>query len=342
MDFEQYKQWRDDILVRYEVPSENRFDCLNPFKAMDFARRRGDGHEKSPAGGLGTKAGAEWRRLLLHGLDKDNLHFEPTRGVRSALGCLFERASQEGREVWLPEDVYPFYRKEASERAPDLDIRYFRTLPSLDLSGLNAAADNAVILVTDPLTPTGKFLGRPERSMLEAWTMGARDRWVVFDSVYLYDWRLPSHFRDGISGGRTIHLLSMSKSWLLRGVFGFAVGPEQGSDWWKHLGLLPDEGAESAALDALTSDPFMPTRQERVFAREWARRRGKLERFGAVTPKDGTGYFRRMNVNFERAFKENGLLLVPASVFGSGLDDWSVATCLYEASAKSSDITVLA
>jgi hypothetical protein len=131
---------------------------------------------------------------------------------------------------------------------------------------------------------------------------------------------------------RFIHLFSMSKSYLLRGVFGFAIGADANAGWWTNLDLAPSVEAEDAAKAALYTDPFMPDNQERIFRSEWLRRGHKLKKYGRVYPRSGSGYFRRIDVNFEKAFADDGLLLVPASVFGSTEDNTSIATCLYEAS----------
>lgn len=329
MNFEEYKDWRENILAANDVPSENRFDCLNPFKAMDFARRWGN--DEHPLRGNIERAAKAWTELHFGNLPRSELHFEPTRGVRSALGALFERMQERGMELWLPEDVYPFYKQEATTLAPLLRIRYFKTIPEVDLSEIDTASESAALLITDPLSPSGRFLHKKERAKLAAWTKAGKNRWTLFDSVYLYSWRLPEHFVDGMEEARFVHLFSMSKSWLLRGVFGFAIGNDEPEAWWKGLDLEPTVETCTSAIDALCIDPFMPETQRKIFNSEWSRREHKLAKYGGNVGDAGSGYFRRVHVNFEKAFKEDGILLVPASVFGSSETDWSIATCLYEA-----------
>lgn len=333
MTFEDYKEWREQILATHEVPSENRFDCLNPFKAMDFSRRWGN-DERALQGNI-ERAAHVWTELHFGNLPRTELHFEPTRGVRSALGALFERMQERDMELWLPEDIYPFYKQEAATRAPGLAIRYFKTIPEVDLSAIGTASEKAALLITDPLSPSGRFLSRKERSKLAAWTKAGRDRWTLFDSVYLYASRVPEHFVNDMHEARFVHLFSMSKSWLLRGVFGFAVGNDEPGAWWKGLDLEPTVDACTSAIDALTIDSFMPETQRKVFNSEWSQREQKLAKYGGNVGDAGSGYFRRVRVNCEKAFKEDGLLLVPVSVFGSSENDWSIATCLYEAASNS-------
>jgi aspartate/methionine/tyrosine aminotransferase len=330
MNFEQYKTWRDDLLANREILSENRFDCLNPFKAMDFSQKW---EAPIPRGGLQAdleEVVALWHRVHL---DKyataRNMHAEATKGVRSALGVLFERMEAEGVELWLPEDVYPFYLQEANARAPGLAIRFFRTMPEIDFEALRRASDNAALLITNPLTPTGRRLSFSEMTVFREWTRQSSSRWAIFDSVYLYDTN-PLPYQT-YSKDRILHLFSLSKSWLLRGVFGTIVGPKEIDGWWKNLGLTPSPEACASARRALLDDPKMPARQRDIFRREWKRRRPKLERYGAVFEAGEGGYFKLVPMNFEQALEEDGILLVPATVFGSRNVDLSIATCLYEA-----------
>jgi aspartate/methionine/tyrosine aminotransferase len=337
VNFDDYKIWRDNAVSAHDIPSENRFDCLNPFKAMDFTR--GWKEKSSVLGSSLDTAFDLWKALHFGERSKDLLHFEPTCGVRSALGRLFQRMQERRMELWLPEDVYPFYKQEVSARSPKLDVRYFRTIPEVDWSELESARSDAALLITDPLSPTGRFLTNAERKALAAWTQSAENRWVIFDSVYLYSAQLPEHFISGSSHHRFIRLLSMSKSWLLRGVFGCAIGPDAEGDWWKALDLAPTAETIVSVLSALSEDPSMPNRQREIFEREWVRREHKLAKYGGNACDAGAGYFRRVHVNFEKAFNEDGILLVPASVFGSNDNDWSIATCLYEASKASPDMS---
>lgn len=332
MNFENYKEWREGVLAANDIPSENRFDCLNPFKAMEFTKHWGD--DPHPLQISVQQAIKMWSIGHFSKVSPAGLHLEPTRGVRSALGALFERMQERGMELWLPEDVYPFYEQEAATRAPQLAIRHFKTIPDVDLSEIDTASQSAAILITDPLSPSGRFLTKKERSKLAKWTKGGENRWALFDSVYLYDWKIPAHFVEDMHEASFVHLFSMSKSYLLRGVFGLAIGNGEGGAWWKNLDLEPTGETCSSVLDAFTVDPFMPETQRMIFNSEWARREHKLAKYGGNVGDRGSGYFRRVHVNFEKALKEDGLLLVPASVFGSSNMDWSIATCLYEAAEQ--------
>jgi histidinol-phosphate/aromatic aminotransferase/cobyric acid decarboxylase-like protein len=332
MHFEEYKEWREGVLAANDIPSENRFDCLNPFKAMDFTKRWGD--DPHPLNGNVERATKMWSIGHFSKASPNGLHLEPTRGVRSALGALFERMEKLNMELWLPEDVYPFYKQEATARAPQLAIRFFKTIPEVDFNEIDTASQRAALLITDPLSPSGRFLTRQERAKLSEWTKAGTDRWAMFDSVYLYDWRIPEHFVDDMHEARFVHLFSMSKSYLLRGVFGYAIGKDEEGAWWNALDLEPTAETCTSVLDALTVDMHMPETQRNIFNSEWARREHKLSKYGGNVGDIGSGYFRRVHVNFKKALEEDGLLLVPASVFGSSNMDWSIATCLYEAAEQ--------
>lgn len=334
MNFEKYKEWREDILANFEIPAANRFDCLNPFKAMDFTKRWNAPTAPYPL--AVEDAMPLWRKLHFSWMPQERsaaLHVEATRGVRSALGALFSRLESAGMELWLPEDVYPFYLQEARTKTPNLRVRLFKTIPEIDMGALSAASQNAALLITNPLTPTGGFLTEPQRRALANWADNGANRWTVFDCVYLYQSSLPPLISSRINDRRSIHLFSMSKSWLLRGVFGTIVGPAATPGWWTDLDLVPTDEACTSAIAAMTTDRHMPERQQEVFLAEWNRRAPVLDRFKPVRQTIGHGYFRLIPANFERVLQNDRTLVVPASVFGSKERDWSVVTCLYEAAA---------
>lgn len=327
MDFETYKEWRTDILTRH---TPERFDCLNPFLAMDFTRR----WHTSPTPAEPAQALEAWKHL--HRAAYTPARWGATQGVRSALGGIFAAAQERGMELWLPQDVYPFYAQEAARSAPQCPIRRFPTLPQPDFGELDTAQPAALLVITHPLSPLGRFLAPHELSALRAWSQCGRDRWVVLDSVYLYANRLPAGYAPGFGADRILGLFSLSKSWLLRGVFGAIGGPAGGDDWWLRAPAPPSNAASGDALAALHSDPMMPARQRQVFRAEWARRGHHLHHYRAPAAGPGSGYFRPVRVQVHTALERDNILLVPASVFGHTDPEWSIATCLYEAAAVNS------
>jgi hypothetical protein len=113
-------------------------------------------------------------------------------------------------------------------------------------------------------------------------------------TFYLYDWKIPTHFVEDMHEARFVHLFSMSKSYLLRGVFGLAIGKNKEGVWWKGLDLDPTADTCASVLDAFTSDPLMPERQRSIFNSEWARREHKLSKYGGNVSGAGHGYFRQL------------------------------------------------
>lgn len=328
MNFEEFKSWRDAVLQSADVPSSHRFDCLNPFKAMQFTRQW---NEPSSGDACDPETAIDvWSSLHLGKRPVEGVGIEATRGVRSALEVLFDRVDAEGLELWLPEDVYPFYRQAALKRVSEDKIRYFSTFPDFDLAKLKGASERAVLLTTDPLSPTGSYLSPGTRRAIWEWTLEHPDRWAFFDAVYHYGNALPEEFLNELRRGRCSYLFSLSKSWLLRGVFGSIVSPENSPNWLKNLGLAPTGEACGAAKVALTTDAEMPARQQYIFRRQWARDL-PIKKFPRSSLKTQTGYFKPLAVNFKEAFDRDRILLVPASIFGNKDENLSIATCLYDA-----------
>lgn len=330
MDFEEFKSWRDAALQNIDVPSSHRFDCLNPFKAMQFMRQW-----KEPSGEdtCDPETAIDvWSRLHLGKRPMEGIGVEVTRGVRSALEILFDRVAAEGLELWLPEDVYPFYRQAALKRVSEHKIRYFSTFPDFDLAKLKGASERAVLLTTDPLSPSGSYLSPGARRAIREWTLQHPDRWAFFDAVYHYGNTLPEEFLNELRHGRCSYLFSLSKSWLLRGVFGSVVSPASSPEWSKDLGLVPAGEACGAAKAAMTTDAEMPARQQYIFRKQWSRDL-PIKKYPRSAVPVNTGYFKPVAVNFEEAFKQDRILLVPASIFGNKDKNLSIATCLYDAAA---------
>ena len=331
MDFAAFKRWQDEVLdSRRDGPPPARFDCLNPFKAMDIFRRW-----QAPEAGTEADpkaAHARWRAA--HGWGEAALASVPTRGVRAALGHLFEAASARGMALVLPRDVYPFYGEEARRRAPGAAVHTFATFEGCLDRALAAVegvvGPSAVLLVPQPWNTLGRILDPCERAALAAWAAAGSDRWIVLDMVYHYDTRVPPALWAGLPLERTVPLLSMSKSWLVRGVFGGALDLGGRGGWWAEGMPGPTPEAAALALAALGQDPAFPVRQRRVFAAEWARRGHLLAGIPTDPAGPGAGYFRVLRADARRLLEERGLLTVPASVFGHD-GPGAVATCLFEA-----------
>ena len=328
MDFSAYKAWQAEVLAEVERSGQpvERFDCLNPFLAMDFTRKWTSAPPQDAQAALNA-----W--IKLHHAHRLPVRWTATQGVRSALGGLMAAAQDRGMELWLPSDVYPFYAEEAERRAPRAPLHRFATFPTPDFSPLRQAGPRALLVITNPLSPVGRFLSPLEMHHLAQWADEGPDRWVVLDGVYLYSNRLPRCFFPNLGSGRMLALFSLSKSWLLRGVFGTMAGPQGQGDWWHEAVAPPTQDASGNAHAALTEDPYMPLRQRQVFRAEWSRRGWKLDRYARPAPGPGRGYFQPVRINVQQAYERDRILVVPASVFGCPDPDWSVATCLYEAAA---------
>jgi aspartate/methionine/tyrosine aminotransferase len=322
MDFAQYKVWQAEVLAER---SPARFDCLNPFAAMDsFRRWRNPGGAGDP-----VRVFEDWSKV--HGVARAAVGAVPTRGVRSALGHLFEAASHRGMDLVLPSDVYPFYIEEAHRRAPSSLVKTFPTWGAPLGTAWPEVGRSALLLVPQPWNTFGRILAPDERAALASWAAGGDDRWIVLDMVYLYASSVNPSLWAGLPPDRTIPLLSMSKSWLVRGVFGGALDLTGRGGWWSEGMPGPTEEASALAGAALQQDPGFPERQRRVFEREWARRAHLLDGIPQWPRGPGQGYFRPLKADARRLLEERNLLTVPASVFGHVGWDGAVATCLFEA-----------
>lgn len=319
MNFSDYKIWQKAVL---ETQTPVRLDCLNPFIAMRWSQKEGQGASGDPVSMLQS----------LLGYADSQASVSAVSGVRTALEDIFGEAKRKGWTLALPEDVYPFYW-EAADRAgyTRSAVISFPTLPGPDFTPLNQASGPTVCVLTAPLSPLGRHLTTQEVAALEQWLAKDQARMLVLDSVYAYQAPLHASLRRLWESGQTIILNSLSKTHLQRGLFGLALCPA-------HSKLSPQfraptvEGVQ-AAVDALTHHRHHARDQQTAFDAEWRRLTPLIESMTgqAFTPPEN-GYLVPVPISVERALAEHNVLLVPASVFGSALADLSIATCLHDIS----------
>ncbi|BDS06833.1 hypothetical protein NT6N_18730 [Oceaniferula spumae] len=318
MNFQEYKFAREKILAEC---SPLRLDCMNPFKAMSYLK---DNRECST-----VHCAQETTDLLLSSLHAE--HYRslaiPTRGVRSSLNGLFEIISQQGSDLWLPEDVYPFYWECANSH--HLNPRSFCTLPSPDFSFLESTSPHSVVLLTNPISPLGRSLSEEEGKEIVNWLSQSDGRRIILDTVYSYALHIDPISQKLYETGQCFITHSLSKAWLERGIFGVLLTPETDYDTCLRLIEAPQQVECNSAHHALTSSADMPRLQQRAFSDEWNSLSSSIKNFHPSFNVPTLGYFSFINVNFTDVLNSYNALLIPASVFGSCNPNLSIATCLF-------------
>jgi histidinol-phosphate/aromatic aminotransferase/cobyric acid decarboxylase-like protein len=311
MNYQQFRALRDRLVAESDLL---RLDGMNPAKALASL-------VPAPPEGPASSAEALRAWLDLFAPDIAPERASVGKGVRELLAVVFAHLAAAGYELWLPEDVYPEYGNLAGQAG--LRCHGLVTLPEPRLGAIRAG-ECAALLLPQPLAPLGRSLTGAEGEFLRAWLGGSLRRRLILDTVYHFASKMGALTRSLWETGQTFVLHSIAKGWLLPDTLGVVLSPPDVSL------PCPEVAAAAAgqATAALRTSPEMPTAVEATFRRQWA---SLTERIRALVPgwrPPSTGYFSVLPVAFEELLRQ-GILGVPASVFGSRRADLSVISCLY-------------
>ena len=320
MNYQRYREWQEEVLKKR---SPRRLDCMNPVKALEFVSRpmEQQKHPVAPADLLKW-----WKRTFALNIEHDQITMGP--GVREILQIVLECLYNEGRTLWLPEDVYPVY----FELAGRLCIRPYETLVDFNLDFLENSSDTDVLLITDPLTPLGRYLQIHELEQCNEWLRKSPNRLLIIDAVYCFGPDRLSRLNDILETDQAVVLYSLSKAWLAPHLLGVAACPRrltkkidgQGN------GYPVDSFDKQQAYSIVTADPGRPLLLQKLFFQQWLTLEPEIRKASDDWRPPQTGYFSMIPINYNFLLQEHNMLAVPASVFGSKRENLSVISCLFD------------
>ena len=320
MNYQRYCDWKEEVLKKR---SPRRLDCMNPVKALEFIAAPVEQvkHPVSPAELLQW-----WKTTFALGVELGQ--FAMGRGVRQILQLVLECLYNEGRTLWLPQDVYPVY----SELAGRLCTRPYETLVDFNLDFLDDSSDTDVLLITDPLTPLGRYLRIHELEQCDEWLRKSPNRLLIIDAVYCFGPDRLSRLNDILQTDQAVVLHSLSKAWLAPHLLGVAACPRrltkeidgQGN------GYPMDSLDIQQAHSIVTADPGRPLLLQKLFFQQWLILEPEIRKASDDWRPPQTGYFSLVPVNNNSLLQEHDILAVPASVFGSKRENLSVISCLFD------------
>ena len=323
-----YFAYRDMVL---ETSSPLRLDENDPFSTMDYMRRAfvaasAEISQNNYVPELSAQAAKDlW--AITTGMQAARDNVIATSGVRASLQSLFAHYAQAGTQVWLPQDVYAFYWDQAELHG--LQPRSFTTLPKPDFTPLQDAAAADVALISNPVSPLGRYLNEAEVEQLGAWLAGSDQRRLVIEGVYGYQPELHVSTRTLYKNGQVLVAHSLSKAWLERGVYGVLLAPEADKAVLEQFMQKPSPAASLAALTALQRAQDLPDAQQRAFQHKWEQLRPALQAIDPAFQPPESGYLAAINGNHADILARHSALVLPARLFGSRNPDLSVASCLY-------------
>lgn len=321
MNYEEYKVFCKERLAREDGARLLRLDCMNPVKALAPLRRE---PPASPPARSASEVARHWRRGF--GLPQDGHEVVVGRGVRDLLGAAFRLFADGGYRLHVPEDVYPVYVRMAEQAG--LRHAPFPTVPSPRLPAAPPAQEPEALLIPNPLVPLGRPLDAREVEHLRAWLGADPRRRVLVDAVYTFATAFEPSTLALLATGQALLLHSLAKGHLAPDVAGFALGPPEMVNALRPHLAEPSTELLARASWLLEEAPELPARVEAAFGERWERLFTTLAPSG--TPpfaRPHSGYFTTCPVRFD-ALLSRGWLAVPATVFGSPSEDWSIVTCL--------------
>lgn len=235
-----------------------------------------------------------------------------TSGVRESIRVV----AQDGGRWLIPRDVYPVY-KTLIEPAAQSIVEY-QTLGAHALIQHLRACDADMLLLTDPLKPSGTPFSDEEWEAVHDWLSEDKTRKAVVDSVY----RLrPSQASRAMelygATNQLIILHSLSKSWLLPNHFGIALLPrnEDGKKIRGRMKSLPKhEEKLRMAYSALNRHPDFPDALRADWVSKIVETNKSLNTDFPINQETPSYLF--YDPNPWECWLDKGILTIPASVFG--------------------------
>lgn len=249
-------------------------------------------------------------------------HIGVSNGVRHSLETIIEHFKD--KSFLVPADVYPFYQKTLNEK--DVIYKEYKTLGVDKL--FTDLADTDIMLLTDPLKPLGRDITPNEYGHIEKWLNEDYSRLLLVDAVYLLDNKVNAYlFNLYKTTNQVIIMHSLSKAWCLPNHFGVTFFPdnEMGQNLREaYKKLEKNQEKLNLAYIALNQCKKHPELlRAKLF--ENKTKVNDLTDLGIETSAWNPSYMFYSPVSFQEHL-DNGLLTIPASVFGG--DKGSVISTL--------------
>lgn len=257
------------------------------------------------------------------------------KGVRHIVADLFKAYSSKGYQVLSPNDVYPVYQKLASDAG--LEIIGFNTIPSLQITATNRK-DRQVLIITSPLSPSGRMLSATEVQSLLAWLKTDSSRRLILDTVYTFAQKWDESTLTLLKSKQVSAIHSFAKSWILPGHLGFMVGAD--SDLLPSK-FSPDLKLVSKALAVAKAAPEFPEVLQNSFKTRWDKVATIIKKIVPDWKPPANGYLAVVPESASTILLKHGIWTMPLSSFGSSQTGWSVVSALPDSKEELYYVTTL-
>lgn len=325
MKFPEFQALRSRLLA--EHPSLRDFAETNPYRAL--ARLAPE--PPPPADGTVHRCHLASQWTELHGLPEETSRRAfVSCGVRDGLDTLFRHLSGKPCRLWLPSDNYPVYHELATAHG-----HRPRTFPTLPVERWPedpppADAEHEWLLITHPLKPRGRALSAKNIADLADWLAADRRRRILLDTVYQLGTRFDDLTLRLLETEQTIVLHSLTKGWLHPRCFGVVLMPERDAPDWMPVfrDKAPPQSHLAIARHLMSRHADLPEKVAKALGLAQERLFEAIRGLPcAPMPVDPPSYFVPVMGRWD-ALLDQGVLGLPASVFGSPCDDLTLLSSL--------------
>jgi len=232
-------------------------------------------------------------------------YIKKSSGIRELLQTLFNDFLKQDKILYLPEDVYPVYFKLAGKSK---NIKQYQ---SCQKSFFNLPKqENAVLLITHPLIPEGRYLSLQQCVALKQWLAESSQRCLIIDSVYDFKQQSLDLF---FNLPQVIFLMSLSK----------IASPLLEKQGWA-LSQTPFLDSIEKKQESIIIPIGRAKLLQETFEKAWFELKQSLD----LVQIPQVGYLTTIEGNYKDLYQQYGLSCIPNTVFGIKNNNISVISCL--------------
>jgi len=255
-----------------------------------------------------------------------------SEGIRHSLKLIFPILAEQNYTVYIPKDVYPVYSQLA--QASGLQPQFFETIPIPILPKIKDTYNKEVLLLPNPLKPLGRLLYNHEITALKQWLAAGEQRRLIVDAVYTFENKLSASSIDLFQTNQVIILHSLSKGWVAPQILGVALFPEVDMQIFGQVfrDNSPSNFNLFIARELLNNYSEFPLTVHKVLLGKWEStmqviQDNSLTKMLSISP-EFQGYLTITPISSKLLLQEFNILAIPASVFGSDKENWSIISTL--------------
>lgn len=320
MDFNEYKIYREKKILE-----NNDLIDLGNNNLYEFFSKIKQDLEKSPEYCSFNSMNVKYYRChtVEAYLKKLGLPDELKKITGASLGIrqsLVEVLFKQYQQLIIPKDVYPFYSDNSNS------IYQYQTYGNFELF---SNIPDGELLICYPMKPNNRNFSPKEWVNLQSFLKHKTSNRIIFDMVYLTDWKIPQEILELYNTNQVIMLHSLSKTYLIPNCFGIAILPnnDDGLFLYNQFRLInKNEHKLKIANFYLQNSELIHQYNKNIKNQLFISNSILQRKYGYDF---GSGYLLVVNETYISLLAKN-ILAIPGSVFG-GTDDYSIVSSLINA-----------